>query len=169
MKSKLLLLSLIVTASAYAGPKVIIGDERKAEVQLEENGASTSGGMRQEVAVVSVKKGFFSEPMPIDERIAALESMTCFFKLLKKQGIDPDQKVSGDYSGKRLKDVLAELLPNVPVEFSDVDDSVTILKMTASDARLEVIMDLLDDAAGVYFTYSMSGLVIASTPASVEA
>ncbi len=43
-----------------------------------------------------MKKGFFSDPMPIEERIAALESMTAFHRLLQQQGIHPEQKVSRD-------------------------------------------------------------------------
>jgi hypothetical protein len=164
MKTSTLFLCLIVTASAYAGTKVAISDDCKAEVQLEGSSASTSGGMRQEVAVASVKKGFFAEAMPLDEKIAALESTTCFYKLLKQQGIDPEAKVSGDYTGLKLKDVLAKLLPKMPVIFADVDDSVTVLKMTATDAKLETVLDLLDDGAGVYFTYSMRGLTISSKP-----
>lgn len=164
MKSGILLVGLIVAASASAGTKVVVGDNCKAEVQLEESGSSTSGGMRQEVAVVSVKKGFFSDPMPIDEKIAALESEICYYKLLKQQGIDPNTKVSGDYSGMKLKDVLAELLPQMPVTFADVDDSVTVLKMTADNTTLEKVLELLDDGSGVYFTFSMDGLVISSTP-----
>lgn len=164
MKTSTLLLCLLVTASAHAGTKVVITDNFKAEVQLEESGASTSGGMRQEAAVVSVKKGLFAEPMPLDERIAALESTICFYKLLKQQGIDPEAKVSGDYTGLKLKAVLTKLLPKMPVIFADVDDGVTVLKMTASDAKLETVLDLLDDGAGVYFTYSMRGLTVSSTP-----
>ncbi len=164
MKSPILFLSLIVAASAFAGTKVVISDDCKAEVQLEENGSSTSGGMRQEVALVTVKKGLFSEPMPIDEKIAALESAICYYTLLKQQGVDPDAKVSGDYTGKKLKDVLKELLPRMPVTFTDVDDSVTVLKMTANNTTLETVMDLLDDGSGVYFTYSMSGLTVSSAP-----
>ncbi len=164
MKTSILLLCLIVTASTYAGTKVVINDDRKAEVQLEENGASTSGGMRQDVAVASVKKGYFSEPLTIDEKIAALESTTWFYKLLKQQGIDPEAKVTGDYTGAKLKVVLAKLLPKMPVIFDDVDETVTVLKMTAADAKLETVMDLLDDGAGVYFTYSMRGLTISSKP-----
>lgn len=102
--------------------------------------------------------------MPIDEKIAALESMVCYYTLLKQQGIDPEQKMSGDYTGAKLKDVLAQLLPSMPVDFRDVDDSVTILKMTAENAALEKILDFLDDGAGVYFSYTMSGLIITSTP-----
>lgn len=41
---------LAVTVSAHAGQKVVINDEHKAEVQLEECGSSTSGGARQETA-----------------------------------------------------------------------------------------------------------------------
>ena len=164
MKSSTLFLSLAVAVSAHAGPKVTISDDHKAEVQIEENGSSTSGGMRQEVAIVSVKKGFFSDPMPIEEKIAALESMTSFYRLLQQQGVDPEQKVTGDYTGMKLKDVLAQLLPKMTVEFRDVDDAVTILKMTATEARLEQVLDYLDDAAGVYFTYSQGGLAITSAP-----
>ena len=164
MKTSLLLLCLIVTASAYAGTKVVIDNDCKAEVQLEGGGSSTSGGMRQEMAVASVKKGFFSEAIPFDEKIAALESTLCFYKLLKQQGIDPEAKISGDYTGLKLKEVLTKLLPKMPVVFADVDDSVTVLKMTATDAKLETVLDLLDDGAGVYFTYSMRGLTISSKP-----
>lgn len=164
MKTSTLLLCLIVTASTYAGTKVTISDTAKAEVQLEADGSSTSGGMRQEAAVVSVKKGLFADPMPIDEKIAALESTTWFYKLLKQQGIDPEAKVSGDYTGAKLKVVLTKLLPKMPVLFEDVDEAVTVLKMTAADAKLETVMDLLDDGAGVYFTYSMRGLTISSKP-----
>lgn len=164
MKTTLLLASLLVTVSVSAGPKVVISDDRKAEVQVEENGSSTSGGMRQEVAVVTVKKGFFSDPMPLDERIAALESVADFYRLLKAQGVDPDRKVSGEYTGMKLKDVLAELLPDMPVEFRDVDDSVTVLKMSVTDASLEKVLDLLDDGTGVYFSYSTRGMVITAAP-----
>ncbi len=164
MKSKALLVSLIVTVSAYGADKVVISDEAKAEVQLEENGSSTSGGMRQEVAVVSVKKGFFSDPISLDERIAALESMTAFYRLLQQQGVDLEQKVSGDFSGLLLKDVLAQLLPDMPVEFQDVDESVTVLKMTVTEARLEQVLDYLDDGAGVYFSCTEGGMVVTSKP-----
>ncbi len=164
MKTGTLILCLILTASAQAAAKVTISDDCKAEVQLDESGTSTSGGMRQEVAAVSVKKGFFSEPLPIDEKIAALESATCFYKLLKQQGIDPEAKVSGDYTGKKLKDVLATLLPKMPVVFADVDEAVTVLKMTATDAKLESVLELLDDGSGVYFSYSMRGLTVSAKP-----
>ena len=164
MKSKALLVSLMVTVSAVAADKVVIRDEVKAEVQLEENGSSTSGGMRQEVAVVSVKKGFFSDPVSLDERIAALESMTAFYRLLQQQGVDLEQRVSGDYTGIPLKEVLAQLLPDIPVEFADVDESVTLLKMTVADARLEQVLDYLDDGAGVYFSCTERSLVISSAP-----
>lgn len=164
MKKSTLILCLAVTASAYAGAKVIIDDNCKAEVQLEEDGSSTGGGMRQEVAVVSVKKGLFADPMPIGEKIAALESATCFYRLLQQQGVDPEAKVSGDYTGRKLKEVLASLLPEMPVFFDDVDDSVTVLKMTAKDAKLETVLDLIDDGAGVYFRYSMGGLTVSSAP-----
>ncbi len=164
MKTSALFLCLFITASAQAGTKVVISDECKAEVQLEESGSSTSGGMRQDEAVASVKKGIFPEPMPIEEKIAALESATCFYRLLKQQAIDPEAKVSGDYTGLKLKEVLTKLLPKMPVTFVDVDESVTVLKMTATDARLETVLDLLDDGAGVYFTYSLRGLTISAKP-----
>lgn len=164
MKTSILLLCLFVTVSAHAGAKVTINENAKAEVQLEADGSSTSGGMRQEAAVVSVKKGLFADPMPIDEKIAALESTTSLYKLLKQQGVDPEAKVTGDYTGLKLKDVLATLLPKMPVVFADVDESVTVLKMTATDAKLETVLDLLDDGAGVYFTYSVRGLTISSKP-----
>lgn len=164
MKTSTLFLCLIVTASAHAGAKVVISDECKAEVQLDESGTSTSGGMRQEQVVASVKKGFFSDAIPIEEKIAALESSTCFYKLLKQQGVDPEAKVSGDYTGLKLKDVLATLLPKMPVVFADVEDSVTVLKMTATETKLEAVLDLLDDGAGVYFDYSPRGLTVSSKP-----
>ena len=166
MKPYTTLLLLVVTVPTFAGSKVVVRDDFKAEVQVEENGSSTSGGVRQEVVAVTVSRGFFSDPIPLDEKIAALASMTCFYRILKQGGIEPDQKVSGDYTGRMLKDVLDELLPGVPVTFTDVEDTVTILKMNVTDASLEKVVGFLDDASGVYFAYSMNGLAVSSAPPS---
>ena len=164
MKPTLFLLATVLAASASAKTKVRIDDSIKAEVQLRDSGYSTSGGSRREVPEVSVKKGLFAEPMPLAEQIAALESATCFCRLLQQQGVNPETKVTDDYTGMRLKDVLTRLLPAMPVEFSDVDEEVTVLKMTVEDARLQSVLEALDDGAGVYFTYTMAGLTVSAEP-----
>lgn len=57
-------------------------------------------------------------------------------------------------SNKPLSEVFKELIPHIPVEFLRVDQNVTVESMTITKVSLDKVFQYLDDAAGVYFSFS---------------
>lgn len=158
MKSTLFLAALLLPAIALAG--------NKASVTLTKGGFSSSGGSgRPKVIEVKVGMRFSNDPLPVADRIGALEQKLVFYRLLEKHELDPDKAITGSFENTPLKDALAEVIPGVPVVFEDgVDAGVTVEKLDSKDAKLEAVVDFLDDAAGVFFSFSDDGLHVKAEP-----
>jgi hypothetical protein len=94
----------------------------------------------------------------------ALQEKLHFYELFKKYKLDPNKEINAVYAGKPLKDVLAELLPAVPVKFDGVDDGVTIDSMAIAKTSLETVCEHLDEAAGVFFRFTEQGITVTAKP-----
>ena len=68
------------------------------------------------------------------------------------------------YVNKPLKEILAELLPGVPVKFDGVDSGVTVDSMTVAKTPLETAFEYLDAAAGVCFHFMDQGITVTAKP-----
>ena len=55
-------------------------------------------------------------------------------------------------------------LPGVVVKFSGVEAGVTVGSLPARQAPLAQVMEYLDDAAGVYFSFSEGGIEVGPKP-----
>ena len=154
---------IIVAILSFAA--VCCHAQEKATVTLNDGSYSVSGGPeRQEKIEVKVRKGFGGEPIPLDDKIAALQEKLQFYQFMKRYKVDPDKKIDAVYSNRPLKSILAELLPNVPVKFDGVDGGVTVDNMVVGKTSLEIVLGYLDTAAGVYFKFSDNGMTISATP-----
>lgn len=139
----------------------------KASVMLDQSGYSSSGGSgRVKLAKVEVSKGFGSKKnqIPLKEQIAVLQEHIDYLTLMEKHGVDPGKKVTSIYKDVPLADVFRELMPNVPVKFEGVDEKETVKSLICSDAPISLVIEHLDDAAGVYFSFSEQGITVSSKP-----
>jgi hypothetical protein len=139
----------------------------KVKVSLNDGGNSTIGGSgRAERIKVELRKGFGQRAISIEEKVAALKEKLHFYELMQQHKVDLSREINAVYTDKPLKNILAELLPNVPVKFDGVDTSVTVESMAIAKTPLETVCDYLDAAAGVYFRFSDQGIIVAATPAA---
>jgi hypothetical protein len=137
----------------------------KPVVELTEAGSSSGGGIARDTELtVQVTKAFFRDPIPLDDKIAALQDKLNFYALVKRNQIDLQKKITATYAEKPLAEILAELLPEIKVTFDGVDKGVTVENMTVENADLERVWDYLDDGAGVYFRYTETGLTVKPGP-----
>lgn len=156
---RITLAAILLTSLAQA--------DEKAYVDLTSSGYSSSGGGDRPKAVeVEVSRGFGSKKndIPVAEQIAALKSQIGYLTLMEKHGIDISKEITAKYAEKPLAGILKELLPGVPVKFDGVDEKETVKQLNSNKARLSAVIEWLDDAAGVYFTFSETGIVVTSKP-----
>lgn len=143
----------------FAPSLLAAGD--KASITLNEGSYSAMGGVKREKAFnVQVSKGMFDKNLTVDEQILALEQKLVFLKLVKKHAISLDAEINATYKEVPLKKVLGELLPNVPVKFTGVSEDVTVGSLTVTKVALGKVCDYLDDAAGVYFSFTPEGIIV---------
>lgn len=141
--------------------------QEKMTVSLNDGGYTTLGGSgRVEGLRIEFKKGFNHKPIPVDEKILALKEKLHFYELASQYKVDLNKKINEVYVNKPLKDVLAELLPNIPVKFDGVDSEVTVDSMTIAKTPLETVCEYLDAAAGVYFHFTDQGITVTAKPAT---
>jgi len=139
--------------------------QEKATVSLNDGSYSTSGGDgREESVKVEIRKGFGHKPIPMEEKIRALQEKLNFYELASQYKVDLNKNINAVYADKPLKDVLAELLPNVPVKFDGVNSGVTVESIAIAKTPLETVCEYLDAAAGVYFHYTDKGITVTLKP-----
>lgn len=155
MKLSILLFSL--------GALSVIASD-KASVTLTESGYSSSGGRGDESVEVKISKGWSNAAISAEEKIFALEQKIAFYKLMEAHEVNLEKKVTAAYSEKPLGKVLKDLLPGVPIEYKGVDASEKVKSMSITKASLESVLIWLDDAAGVYFTFSEKGIKVSAKP-----
>lgn len=164
----LILATLVLSATSYAGNKPPTNDPpiEKASVVLEEKSYSTSGGSCRDKQIQTKfeRSSVSFDPITTDEKIASLRSALYFYLWLKKHNIDQFRKITADYSGRPLKDVLQEILPGMNVKFDGVSKDETVGEMIATNVDLEVVCKYLDRASGVFFEYSPEGLIVKANP-----
>jgi hypothetical protein len=133
----------------------------KRKVKLEAKSSSISGGGSREKKVdIEFSKGFDDDPIPTADKIKALKQKISFYLLMTKHKVDLEKSISKVYTDKSLSKVLDELAPEVPIKFEGVDRKVTVMDMTLKQVQLDRVFDFLDQAAGVYFSYSEQGILI---------
>jgi len=113
---------------------------------------------------IEFRQGFDRKPIPVGEKIMALKEKLRFYELAVQHNVDLDKKINAVYTNRPLKDILAELLPNVPVKFDGVDSGVTVDSMTIAKTPLEAVCECLDAAAGVYFHFTDQGITVTAKP-----
>ncbi len=147
----IVLLCWSVEAAAY----------EKAMVSLKGTSVSvTGGGLDRSEVVIDVRLRYSPEAAALPEAIQALEQKLLFYRFLEHNRIDHRRLISADYSGATLKSVLSELLPGVAVRFDGVDEGITLLNFSASEARLEMVLQYLGEGAGVSIDYLDRGAVV---------
>jgi hypothetical protein len=141
--------------------------EEKMTVSLNDGGYTTlRGDGRVERLRIEFKKGFNHKTVPVSEKVLALKENLHFYELASQYKVDLDKKINAVYVNKPLKDVLAELLPGVPVKFEGVDSGVPVDSLTIAKTPLEIVCEYLDAAAGVYFHFTDQGITVTAKPAT---
>jgi hypothetical protein len=139
--------------------------QEKMTVSLNDGSYTTIGGSgRVESLKIEFRQGFDRKPIPVGEKIMALKEKLRFYELAVQHNVDLDKKINAVYTNRPLKDILAELLPNVPVKFDGVDSGVTVDSMTIAKTPLEAVCECLDAAAGVYFHFTDQGITVTAKP-----
>lgn len=159
-------MKLLIASAALLIPCLALADE-KASVMLDASGSSSSGGSGREVALkVDISKGFGSKKhdIPVPEQIAALRQHIAYLTLMEKHKVDLRKEITGVYVDAPLADVLKEVLPDVSVKFDGVDEKETVKSLTCAKASLASVISWLDDAAGVYFVFSETGILVTAKP-----
>ena len=158
MKTKIALILLIQI------PWIAIAGE-KSTVTLTESGYSASGGGNRPKEVgVKISMGFRNEPILIAKKIDALERQLAFYRLMSDNKVDLDKEITAAYANQPLGKIFEELIPGVPIEFRGVDRNETVESMAITKAPLEKVLQYLDEAAGVFFTFSADGIIVTNEP-----
>ena len=158
MKPKLI---LILTALQIL--PALAGD--KPTVDLTENGHMLSGGGgRAKEIEVKFSSGMRDADLPVVDKIKILERKLNFYRLMTSKKVDLEKSITATYKNKPLSEVFRELIPDIPVEFKGVDQDVTVESMTITKVSLDKVFQYLDEAAGVYFSFSEKGMLITAKP-----
>ncbi len=133
-------------------PKFIIGDESFTRV------GSTNG---EEDIRVKVQRGWAkSGELTPEERLEALIERVRFYELMLGLGIDLDQRYSGDFEDFSLKEVLDIITPGLEVEYSNYDPQKRISNLCIEEARVEHILQNLDEVVSARFLFSDGRLIV---------
>lgn len=164
----LVVAALLLSLPAYAGNNPSANDQpnEKANVSLEDNGYSISGGTNRDKQIQTKfeRVGVSFDPISIDDKVKSLRSSLYFYLWLKKNNIDPAMKITAVYTGRPLREVVQELLPGMKVKFVGVNENETVGEMKATNADLEAVCRHLDNASAVFFEFSPEGLIIKANP-----
>lgn len=152
-----------LTLTALLHSPALAGD--KFTVTLTGNSHSSSGsGSRAKEIEVRFLNGFGNPPVSTADKIKTLERQLTFYALMGGKKIDLEKEIDAVYQEVPLRRILGELIPGVAFEFKGVDDGETVKSLTIRKAPLEQVLQHLDDAAGVYFSYSKDGILITQEP-----
>ena len=137
----------------------------KPTVDLTENGHSVSGGgLRAEEIDIQFGSGMLDADVPVVDKIKILERKLNYYRLMNSKKVDLEKGITATYKNKPLSEVFKELIPGIPVEFKGVDQKVTVDSMKITKVSLDRVFQYLDDAAGVYFSFSEKGMLVTATP-----
>ena len=137
----------------------------KPTIDLSENGHSLSGGGGRDKEIeVKFGSGIRDADVSVVDKIKILERKLNFYRLMTSKKVDLEKSITATYKNKPLSKVFKELIPDVPVEFKGVDQDVTVESMTITKVSLDKVFQYLDEAAGVYFSFSEKGLLVTAKP-----
>ncbi len=157
---KLKLITLLVAASTCS-----LFAAEKSTVTLSKGGHSISGGGDRETEIrIKLSNGWNNGPMKTEDKIKALKQKIVFYELMRANKIDLSKPITAAYASKPLSEVLKELIPGIAVKYENVSPQETVESMAITKTPLEKVLTYLDDAAGVYFTYTAEGLTVSSKP-----
>jgi len=140
-------------------------DDKKASVHLEATSWSSSGGGGREQDIkVTLQRGFEDKPLPLQQKIKALQQKQAFYALMLAKGIDLEKPVEAEYRNKPLKEIFAELLPGVAIEFKGECAGETVQQLSSKKAKMEQVLEFLDDACGLYFNYKADSIEVSKDP-----
>ena len=108
--------------------------------------------------------GMRDADLPVVDKIKILERKLNFYRLMTSKKVDLEKSITATYKNKPLSEVFRELIPDIPVEFKGVDQDVTVESMTITKVSLDKVFQYLDEAAGVYFSFSEKGMLITAKP-----
>ena len=100
----------------------------------------------------------------VEDKINLLENQIAFYRLMASKNIDLKKSITAVYADKPLKQICEELIPSVPIEFQGVDPNEIVGSMKITNAPLEQVLQYLDEAAGVNFSFSNKGILVQSGP-----
>jgi hypothetical protein len=163
MKSQLTLILLtLISLSAFAG--------NKPTVTLTESGCSMSGSVSGDKLIKRkmirniLTPNSLDDKINIDDKINFLENQIAFYRLMASKNIDLQKSITAAYADKPLKQICEELIPGIPIEFQGADPNETVGSMEITKTPLEQVLQYLDEAAGVNFSFSNKGILVQSGP-----
>ena len=157
MKLTLLILLSLSTCQLF-------GSEKSTVTLSEKGHSSTGGGDRATEIEIKMSNGWNNGPMTTEDKIKSLKRHIVFYQLMAAKKVDLSKLITAAYAEKPISEVFKELIPNVSIEYKGVKPEEMVGTMAITKAPLEKVLKYLDEAAGVYFTYTDKGIIVSAKP-----